>query len=220
MNIHYNTLKKTKLFQGIDAVNFDAMLACLNGRILHFNKNEFIISLEDEITHIGVVLQGSVHIIREEESGEQVILSELHEGSLFAESFVCAGIQYSPVAVLAHEHCDVLFINFSKVVSMCTTACSFHGKLVENMLQIIASKNIFLNNKMEILSKKTIQEKILAYLYLESKHRGKKEFDIPFSRDELADYLCVNRSALSRQLCAMRDQGLLTFHKNHFQLLS
>jgi CRP-like cAMP-binding protein len=164
-----------------------------------------------------MVLSGSARVIKEDENGNVMILTELAASELFGEAFACAGIEQSPVTVLAAEDSEILCIDYKKITSSCSSACGFHSKLIENMLKIIAEKNLLLNQKIEILSKRTTREKLLAFF--DAQRGAAKKFSIPYNREELAHYLCVDRSAMSGELCKMRDEGLLKFHKNKFEIL-
>ncbi len=133
---------------------------------------------------------------------------------------MCAGIQTSPVNVDASSDCEVMFVDFKRMITSCNNACSFHAKLIENMLRLVANKNMFLSQKNEFLSCRSIREKLMSYLYFEMKRMGSKSFDTTFSRQELADYLCVDRSAMSRELCKMRDEGIIKFEKSKLIILN
>jgi len=215
---YIDVLKTVSLFEGIEESMLEPMLACLGSTVGNFKKHDIIFLTESEISSVGIVLSGSVQIVKEDILGNRMILAQFHEGELFGESLACAGLKKSPVTVLAASGCEILFIQFKKIVTVCSSVCNFHTTLIENMLRIIANKNILLNNKIDIIFQKTTREKLLAYFMTQIKKSGSKSFEIPFSRDELADYLCVNRSAMSRELGKMRDEGLLKFNKNKFEL--
>jgi len=218
MKNYYNLLKTVNLFEGIDESQFDILLDCLGAKTQHYNKNEIIILSDSKVTSVGIILSGSAQIVKEDIMGNRTIMSELSEGEMFGEAFACANVGKIPVTVLTTTGCNVLFIQINRIVTTCSSACSFHTTLIKNMLQVLAQKNILLNNRMDILSQRTTREKILTYLSMQMKKHGKNKFRIPFSRDELADFLCVNRSALSRELSNMRDEKLLTYNKNEFEI--
>ena len=171
----------------------------------------------DAVNFVGMILSGSVQIIKEDPDGRVAILTELSISDIFGEVFACAGISHSPVTIQASEDSEILFIDYNKIITSCSSACPFHARLIENMLKLIAVKNLLLNQKIEILSKRTTKEKLLCYFDLQ---RGAaRKFNIPFNREELARYLCVDRSAMSNELCKMRDEGLIRFIKNTFEIL-
>jgi CRP-like cAMP-binding protein len=129
----------------------------------------------------------------------------------------CAGIDRSPVTVQAAEDVEILFIDYKKIITTCPSACPFHARLIENMLKLVAKKNLMLNQKLEILSKRTTREKLLCFF--DTQRGSSQRFTIPFNREELARYLCVDRSAMSNELCKMRDDGIIRFRKNVFDVL-
>ena len=213
-----SVLKKCPLFAGINDDDIDKILPCLSATVHQAEKNTFIFSAEDHVRSVGLILSGSVHIIKEDFWGRKDILSQLGPGELFAESFSCAQEDKLPVSVLATEPTDYMLIDCIKLLRTCTSACIFHTQLISNLLQIIAHKNIRLTQKVEQVSKRTTREKLLSYLSAESHKAEDGEFDIPFNRQELADYLSVDRSAMSSELGRMRDEGLIDYTRNHFIL--
>jgi len=214
----FDVIKDNPLWRGIGYSDFEKMLGCIEARTQNYRKGEIILLSGDAVKYIGLVLSGSVKVVKEDIDGNIAILTELEASEFFGEVFACAGIDHSPVTVQASEDCEVLFINYKKVVNCCSSACEFHLKLIENMLRLLAEKNLLLNQKIEILSRRTTREKLLLFFDI---HRGMaKKFTIPYNREELAHYLCVDRSAMSGELCKMRDEGLIRFKRNEFELLS
>ncbi len=219
MKNDFDIIAKTELFGSIGTEDLTSILHCLDARRVSYQKNDFLILEDAEVTHVGIVIKGNVQIVKEDIDGNRVIVDELRTGEMFGEAIACAELKKSPVAVLAAADSDILFIELKKIIRTCAASCTCHGQLIENLLKTIARKNIMLNRKMDILSKKTIRDKIITYLNLQMKSVEDRTFTIPFTRDELADYICVNRSALSRELGHMRDEGLLEFQKNKFKIL-
>lgn len=213
-------LKKVKLFDGLSGTDIKKALDCLDGKSVKYRKGAVIIAANDPVSDIGIVLNGSVEIMKEDYNGSRSIISRFYPSSIFGEALACAGIKKSPVTALAASNCDILFISFSKITGICGKICGFHSEIIGNMLKILAQKNIFLNNKIEHLSKRTMRDKLLSYLKEESRKNNLKEFSVPFNRNELADYLFIDRSAMSRELGRMRDDGLIEFNKNRFKLKS
>lgn len=212
-------LQKINLFKNIEPDELQSLLRCLHAGQKTYRADEFILLAGDAVSSVGIVLSGGVQITKEDYDGNRMILTELSAGDLFAETFACAGIKKSPVSVLAVTECEILWIEFSHVLHTCATPCAFHSRLIFNMLQLTAQKNVMLNDRISLLSRRSIREKLLTYFTLQKQKSGSNSFRIPFSRNELADFLCADRSALSRELCKMRDEGILSFHKNHFVLL-
>ena len=213
----FQAAQENPLFQGIAFSDFEAMLTCMSAKTVTYQKGEAILWSGETLSFVGLVLSGNVRIIREDIEGRTTLLSELGVSNLFGEIFVCAGITQSPVTVLATENTEVLLIDYRRIITSCTAACPFHTRLIENMLKLIAQKSMVLNQKNEILSKRSTREKLLMFFDIQ---RGMaRKFTIPFNREQLADYLCVNRSAMSNELCKMRDEGLIKFQRNTFEVL-
>lgn len=160
-----------------------------------------------------------MHVIREDFWGKRKIVSRIDPGGLFGEAFACAGTESLPVSVMAAEDSEVLFINCRRITTPCEQVCSFHIDLSRNLALLLAEKNIALIQKMEYITQPTTREKLLAYLSEQARLAGEKTFEIPFNREELADYLSVERSAMSAELSKMRKDGLIIFRKNRFELV-
>lgn len=219
MKKYSHILKKVKLFEGLSEEDTLKALDCLGKKKMNFKRGDIIISSGEAVSDIGIVLNGSVQIIKEDRNGARSIISQLYPSSIFGEALACAGIKKSPATAAALSDCEIIFIPFTKITDSCSAnACGFHSKIISNMLRILAQKNVFLNSKIEHLSKRTIREKLLSYLSEESRKYNSKEFSIPFNRNELADYLFLDRSAMSRELGKMRDDGLIEFDKSRFKL--
>jgi CRP/FNR family transcriptional regulator, dissimilatory nitrate respiration regulator len=206
------------LFEGIKPEEIERLMSCMNYRLLHAKKGSYAIREGDALSSIGIVLSGSVRVVRTAGDGSRVVLASFGPSSVFAESLVCAGIPESPVSVIAEEASDLLFMPYKRIISPCAESCSFHTRLIANLMRMIAGKNLLLNGKLDIMSKRTTREKVLAYLESERAKAGTDEFEIPYDRHELADYLSVDRSALSRELSRMGAEGLVAFEGNRFRL--
>jgi len=213
----FEVIKNNPLFSGIGCDELEKIFGCIGARTRSYRKNEYILFSGDIVDFVGLVLSGGVNIIKEDNDGNSMILAGLTESEIFGEVFACAGIDSSPVTVQSSIDCEILFIDYKKIISTCPSTCEVHSKLIENMLQLIAQKNLMLNRKIEILSKRTTREKLL--MFLNTQRGTTKKFSIPYNREELARYLCVDRSAMSNELCKMRDEGLLKFKRNIFEIL-
>ncbi|MDR2021913.1 MAG: Crp/Fnr family transcriptional regulator [Hungatella sp.] len=211
-------LKKSNLFSGVQPEEISAMLNCLSARIRHFKKEEFIIRSGDYIRSVGMLLSGSALIIQEDFWGKRTIISDVMPGTIFAETYACIPSIPIEMSVISDSECDVLFMDFNKILHVCTSACTFHTRLLQNFLSSIARRNLTLTKKMQHMSKKTIREKLLSYLSAESLKNNSSAFDIPFNRQQLADYLSIDRSALSNEMSKLQDEGILTYKKNRFTL--
>ncbi len=217
--IDYQIIKKNELFRGIEDDNLKSILSCLSAKVLVYKKGEYVYMTGENINHIGILLKGQVVVLKEDEDGNTNILSEISQSEMFGEALACAEIEISSVSVQAVETSEILLIDYKKIIRTCSSACIFHTMLIENMLKILARKTIILNQKMEILSKKTIREKLMAFFALQKNIANSNVFTIPYNREQLSKYLYVDRSALSRELGKMRDEGLIRFKKNKFELI-
>ncbi|MDD2569043.1 MAG: Crp/Fnr family transcriptional regulator [Clostridia bacterium] len=219
MKRYLDILKNVSLFRNIEFENLAAMLSCLGTRKQEYEAGCVIILAGDKIQDVGIVIKGTIQIIKEDIMGNRAIIAKLNESDIFSETLACANVEESPVTVMALTPATVLFISVKRIVTTCSSSCVFHTTLVSNLLKVIAEKNIYLTNKMNILSQRTIREKILTYLTTQADNAGSLIFTIPFNRGELADFLSVDRSALSRELANMQALGLIDYHKNDFKLL-
>ena len=209
----------TPLFDGIGTGNMDAMLGCTGYHIGTYQKGQVIILEEEQIRHVGIVLSGAVDTVKEDVWGNKTLLVRMEKNELFGETFACGDDNRSAVTFVAPEDTTVLFLPFHKMMHTCTNACAFHQKLVENMVRIIANKNRDLMRKVEIISKKSLREKILTYLSIQSQAQNSRYFEIPLSRQALAAYLSADRTALARELGNMKADGLIDYDKNMFRIL-
>ncbi|PHV70715.1 Crp/Fnr family transcriptional regulator [Sporanaerobium hydrogeniformans] len=219
MKRYIQQLQKNDLFKNFNLNNIEIILNCLSAKIVTYNKRERIFLQGDPINFVGIILSGSIRIIKEDIEGNCNILAHLGVNDIFAEAFACAGIDECPVTIQALENCEILFIDCKRIIRTCHQACTFHSSLIQNILSLISKKNILLNEKIEILSKRTIREKLMAYLNMQIQSTHSKKFSIPYDREGLANYLCIDRSALSRELCNMRNEGVIAFKKNEFEIL-
>lgn len=212
-------LERCTLFEGVRKEDLPVMLTCLGGRVLRCKKGQIIFSEGDEAKLVGILLAGSVHIIKEDFNGDRSIVSRVGPGELFAESFACSGIAAMPVSVVASEDCAYMLIDSRRLTTSCSNACAFHSKTIYNLLRIVAGRNLEYHQKMEITGKRTTREKLMAYLMTQAKQAGSNSFTIPYDRQALADYLQVERSAMSAEISKLRADGVLESKRNHFTLL-
>lgn len=212
-------LQKNALFRGFSEEDMERMLGCLSTRVCSYSKKEVIFHQGEKVLNIGIIISGGVQIVREDVEGNMDVITNLGVNDIFAEVFMFARIEESPVTVQATLDSEILWINYHKIAKTCQNACGFHKEFIENMLALIANKNIALNRKNEILAKRTTRSKVLTFLNQYSQMFHSDQFKIPYNREELSNYLCVDRSALSRELCTLREEGIIQFHKNEFALL-
>ena len=206
------------LFRGIQPEELTAMLGCIGYHIGCFRKGDIVAFEEENIKHIGIILSGTVDMVKEDLWGNRTMLVRMGRDELFGETFACGSDNLSVVTFLVSEDAEILFIPFDRVMHSCTMACVFHHRLIENMVSIIANKNRDLMRKVEVVSKRTIREKLLAYLSIQAQTQNSRYFEIPLGRVELAEYLCVDRSALTRELVKMKAEGLIDYDRNCFRL--
>jgi len=218
MEKYLGVIKKSALFTGINNQEISAVLNCLSAKHSKYTKGQFIFRSGESISYVGMVLSGQVHIIKEDFWGNRTIIAEVSAGSLFGETYACVQGESLEVSAVSSENSDILFLDIHKMMTVCTSACQFHTKLIRNLISVLAEKNLMLTKKMVHITKRTTREKLLSYLSTQSLKSGKASFEIPFNRQQLADYLSVDRSAMSNELCKLRDEGILTFQKSTFHL--
>lgn len=219
MKRYATILQKCGLFAGIEENQLLTMLSCLGATVHEYEKNQVILSEGDAAERIGVVLSGAVQIIRIDYYGNRSILTELQPAGMFGESFACADVARMPVDVVATEKSEVLFVDAKHILHMCSSACGFHHQLIYNLMKLVATKNLIFHQKLEIISKRSTREKLMTYLMMQAKQQNSNSFTVRFDRQELADYLEVDRSGLSAELSKLRKEGVLECRKNHFTLL-
>ena len=218
MKDYFPILRSASLFSGVSEEELAAMLSCLDTRMEAFPKEAFVLRTGDTVESIGIVLSGSVLVIQEDIWGNRNILSKAGPAQTFAAAFACAPGSILNVSVIADTPTTVLFLNVKRILHVCPSACSHHSRIIRNLLTDLAEKNLRFSEKLTHMGQRTTRAKLMSYFSAEAQRLGTYEFDIPFSRQQLADYLAVERSGLSLELGKMRDEGLLDFHKNHFVL--
>lgn len=210
---------KSPLFGGIRPEDLKIMLGCIGYHTGSFRKGETIAFEEEHIRHVGIVLSGAVDMVKEDFWGNRTMLVRLRKDELFGETFACGEDARSLVTFTVSEDARILFLPFNKVMHTCSRSCVFHQQLIENMVRVIARKNLELMRKAEVISKRTLREKILAYLSIQAQVHNSRYFEIPLGRVEWAEYLCADRSALTRELAKMKAEGIIDYDKNCFRIL-
>ena len=212
-------LRKCPLFNGIEDENLLRMLTCLGAKVEFFDKKYTIFGEGTPAKYVGIVLSGSVQMMQVDYFGNRSILSEIRATEVFAEAFACAEINELPVTVIANEPSEIMLIDCSHILHTCQNHCGFHGQLIYNLMRDLANKTISFHQRIEITSKRSTREKLLTYLSIMEKQEGAATFEIPFDRQELADYLEVERSGLSAEISKLRAEGIIENRKNIFTLL-
>lgn len=211
-------LKRTKLFSGVGDDDISTMLSCLEARLLTYKKGEYVLRQGEHLSDILVLAEGRLHIQRDDYWGNRSILGHIGVGEIFGEAYVAPESGTLLNDVIAVEESSVFFFDVKRVISTCSSACRFHTMVVQNLFFAISEKNRGLVQKLDYMSRRTTREKLLSYLSEEAKKQNSASITLPFNRQQLADYLSVDRSAMSNELCKMRDEGLLEFEKNRFRL--
>jgi len=211
----YNIFKTVGLFKDIKASELESLMICMGAYTKKVKKGKILLLAGSKPQYIGVVLAGQINIVRDDYDGNRSLLAAITPGQIFAEALCCAGIPESPVTVFAAVDSIVLLMGFSRIMQTCPSSCSFHTRLIGNMLGLLAQKNLMLQSRIEIIGLKSVRAKVLLYLESFFPKRG-EEITIPFNREELANFLCIDRSALSHELARMKNDGLIEYRKNVF----
>jgi len=220
MNIISEKIQNCPLFFDISRENISHLLGCIGARVKHFSDGETIFSEGDDADEIGIVLSGGVRIVKIDYFGNRSILYEAHETETFCEGFACSNVTELPASVIAESDTEVLLVKAARVLKTCDANCGFHHKLIYNLMRELANKSVTYHERIDVTARRTTRDKLLAYLFSEAKKKKSPSFEIPFDRQELADYLEVERSGLSSEIGKLVKDGIIKTKKNHFELLS
>ncbi|MBR5793209.1 MAG: Crp/Fnr family transcriptional regulator [Anaerotignum sp.] len=219
MKEYVSILKKTKLFAGVGEEEISAMLSCLSARMQIYKKGDYVLRQGTHLSDITILVAGALHIQKDDYWGNRSILGHIGVGEIFGEAYVAPESGVLINDVVAIEDSAVIFFDVKKIITTCPSACQFHTRVVQNMFFTISEKNKKLVQKLDHMSKRSTREKLLSYLSEEAQKQNSSTFTIPFNRQQLADFLSIDRSAMSNELSKMRKEGLLDFEKNCFRLL-
>lgn len=211
-------LMETKLFDGVAADDIEAMLSCLQATVCIYKKCEHIYRQGDNIHRIAVPVEGSIIIQNFDYWGNRSIINMIGTGEMFGEAYAAPDSGAMTNDVIAAEDCTVMFFDINRILTVCSSACRFHTTVVQNLVFALSEKNRKLMQKLGHMSKRTTREKLISYLSEQARKNGSGSFTIPFNRQQLADFLSVDRSAMSNELCRLRDDGMIEFDKNRFVL--
>jgi len=215
---YINVLRNCGIFEEIELYEQKTILDCLKIRIRNYEKNSLVVLAGDRIEEFGIVLEGNVTVTREGAGGDRMIIDVFGPGEMFGEVVAFAGVEKWPVTVIAMSDCKVALLSPQAILDTCRNQCEAHKKLIFNILRIISGKALLLNRKLQYLTMKNIREKISSYLLEQYKMNGRLTFMLPLKRNELADFLNVERPSLSREMCKMRDEGIIDFHRQSVKI--
>ena len=218
MDIHL--LAGTMLFQGIREHEIEAMLTCFSAEERTYGKDAYIYRAGDVTGRLGVVMEGAVNIIKDDVWGNRKIIENIGGGQIFGETYACLKGEPLMVDVQASERSRILFMDVNRILTTCSSSCDFHNRLIRSLMYVLAGKNLMLTKKMDIITPKSLRERVMVYLSQESVKQGCRTVTVPFNRQQMADYLSVDRSALSAELSRMQRDGVISYEKNRFTIQS
>ena len=213
-----NILANSRLFAGIRVDEIQPMLSCLQAVERKYPRGAYIFHTGEEVRALALLVRGTAHIQKEDFWGNRSLLASLAAGDIFAEAYAMPGSGAMRSDVVAVESCTVLLMDVERVLSRCTNSCAFHARLTENLFALLAEKNRILARKADYLAQRTTRQRLLAYLSEQAQRAGSAEFTIPFNRQQLADFLSVERSAMSAELSRMQAEGLIETERSRFVL--
>lgn len=219
MKDFFDILRECPLFDRIGDESLKEMLGCLNAKERSYKKGDAVFAEGDKAKYLGIVLEGSVQLVRVDYYGNRSILANIEPPQLFGEAFACAGLKSLPVDAVAATDTRILLLDAQRIARPCGNACPCHGQTILNLLHIVAKKNLVLHQKIEITSKRSTREKLMTYLMLQAKNAKSHTFTVPYDRQELADYLEVDRSGLSAEISKLRNEKVLECRRSTFTLL-
>lgn len=218
MEKYFDIILQNALFTGISQESLRSLMSCLGAKTIDFAKGDPVFLEGDPAGFIGLVLEGAVQIVRDDFYGNRSLLMVAQQGDTFAEAFACANVETMPLSGFALQNSKILWLECKRMLTVCTNACGFHNQLVKNLLQEVAQKSLLLSRKVQFMSQKTTKEKLMAYLADQAKQKNAVEFTIPLDRQALADFLGVERSAMSAELSKLRKEGVLDSKGSWFHL--
>ncbi|MGE5629147.1 MAG: Crp/Fnr family transcriptional regulator [Solirubrobacterales bacterium] len=215
---YIDVIKNSPLFRGLKEEEISTLLKCLTPKIQSYGKNESIVDAGESIDKLGIILEGEATVLKENAEGNRVILTVVKKGDLFGEMLVFSSNKTWPVTVRVQSSCKVLFLTNSDLIARCGNNCSWHISMLQNFMKVISDKSLMLNKKVEYLSIKSIRGKICVYLLDQYNLKKNVNIVLPLKRNELADFLNVSRPSMSREICQMRDEGIIDFHLSTFRI--
>lgn len=218
MEKYFSLMKSSSIFGGMTEEEIRSILHCLNAREKDYTKGEYLLRAGSVTESMGFLLSGSVLVVQEDIWGRRSIMDRVVPGGVFAESFAASSGSVLNVSIVADSPASVLMLNINRILSVCPTGCLHHTQMIRNLVSTLAEKALRFNNKITHMSKRSTREKLLSFLSSEAQCSKSLSFTIPYNRQQLADYLCVERAAMSVALSALQREGLLSYDKNRFVL--
>ncbi|MFA7637248.1 MAG: Crp/Fnr family transcriptional regulator [Monoglobales bacterium] len=218
MEQYLSLMRNSSIFMGMNDDEIRSILKCLDAKKIDYAKGDYILRVGTSTEHMGLLLSGAVLIIQEDIWGRRSIMDMISPGDFFAEHFAASAGSVLSVSVVADSDCSVMMLNINHILSNCPTACSHHSQVIRNLVSTLARKTLRFNNKITHMSKRSTRDKLLSFLSSEAIRNNSLSFTIPYDRQKLADYLCVERAAMSVALSALQKEGLLSYKKNRFVL--
>lgn len=219
MEEYYSLLSASDLFYGMTSEELSSMLHCLGAKVVDIQKGDPVFLEGAPAGFVGIVLEGGIQVVQEDYFGNRSVIHHSGPGDVFAEAFSFTGLDTMPVSGYALKNSRCMILSCRRMMTVCSNACTFHNRLVKNLLTLVSRKNLMLNEKIRFMSQRTTREKLLAYLSDQAKKTGSAEFTIPYDRQALADYLNVDRSAMSAEISKLKNDGILEVKGSHFRLM-
>lgn len=219
MKKYFDVLRKCTLFNDIEDENILPLLGCLGAKVEEYDKKYTVFAEGNPAKYIGIVLSGEAQMEKVDYYGNRSIVAQIGVSEIFGEAFACAGVDRIPVAVITNEPGEIMLLDCERILHSCSNACGFHRQIIFNLMKDLAMKNLMFHRRIEITSQRSTREKLMTYLMQQAKSHGSDSFTIPFDRQELADFLEVDRSGLSSEISKLKKEGIINCNKNSFVLL-
>ncbi len=216
---YFNVISRTELFEDIDSQDILKVLACLNPNVISYQKGDHIVTQGDNFESIGILLSSEAKIYKVNLTGHAIMVKILKPGDIFGEVIVFSKHMEWPVTIEVQGDCEVLLIPKKTILQERAIACQWHKIIIANILRIISDRAIYLNERIDYLSIKSTRQKVSTYLLEQYKRIGATRFNLTLNRNELADFLNISRPTLSREMCKMRDEGIIAFNLKAIQII-
>ncbi len=219
LDLYLDKLLKSPLFDSFDLDTLKGMKDCLNLKICHYEKGENIVFRGDSFTKVGIVVDGEATVIKENAMGVRNIIELMTAGTVFGEMAAFSRKAMWNFTVQAQQECKIIFIPKGRILGECQRLCESHRRLIENFLTILSDRGLFLHKKIEYLTIKSVIGKLSSYLYDRYLSYDSESFELKLNRSELADFLCVSRPTLSREMAVLKDRGIIDYYLNHIEII-